>query len=320
MTWLYRFSATEWVIIGLFVGLYGLYFFRTFRLARQLNSSALSVIPKFFLRAICLTLLLIAGLGPTFGEADRDVQTEGRDVYVLLDVSRSMDATDMSPSRLERAKFTIRQLADTLQGDRFGLILFATKPFVLTPLTNDHQAFNQLLDGIHTDMVPTTGTDLCAAIALASRKFLTDPSAEQNAKALVLVSDGEDFGLCSPLVLNQLRTVGINLFTVGIGTELGSPIREGRDFIRDDQGLIARSRLNREFLRRLARDGQGSYHEADADNRHIDGLTAALRQMQGRTINQQQIAVSTNKFYYFLLAALLFIAVDLVSVVRTFRL
>ncbi len=320
MTWLYRFLGTEWLFVGLFVGLYGLYFFRAFRLAAQLNSSALSVVPKFFLRAICLALLLVAALGPSFGEADRDVQTEGRDVYVLLDVSRSMDATDVAPSRLEQAKFTIRQLADTLVSDRFGLILFTNQPFVLTPLTNDHQAFNQLLAEVQTNLTPATGTDLCAAINLANRKFTADPSTEQNAKVIILLSDGEDFGICNSLLLKELRALGVTLMTVGVGTELGSPIRQGRDFVRDEQGLIVRSRLNRTFLRQLARDGQGSYHDVETDSRHMDGLLAALRQLQGRTINQRQVAVSTNKFYYFLLAALLLLAVDLVAVVRTFQL
>jgi Ca-activated chloride channel homolog len=241
-------------------------------------------------------------------------------VYVLLDVSRSMDATDLPPSRLEQAKFAIRQLADTLGSDRFGLILFASQPFVLAPLTNDHVAFGQLLYEVHTSMAATGGTDLCAAIALATRKFMADPSTAQSAKVLVLVSDGEDFGQCNPLILSQLRTIGITLITVGVGTESGSPIRAGRDFVRDEQGLVARSRLNREFLRRLATDGQGSYHEADPDNRYLDGLTLALRQVQGRTINQRRIAVSTNKYYYFLLAALVLVAVDMVAVVRALRL
>ena len=131
MTWLYQFSLTESLFVGGFLLLYGFYIQRTFRLARQLNTSAWGVVPKFFLRSSYLTLLLIALLGPSFGEAEGDVVTVGRDVYLLIDGSRSMDAADVVPTRLERVKFAVQQLCDTLPADRFGLIVAAPESFVL---------------------------------------------------------------------------------------------------------------------------------------------------------------------------------------------
>ena len=320
MNWLYPFSPAETAFVVLFLGLYGFYFFRTFRLARQLATSAWAVIPKFFLRSTYFALLLIALLGPSFGETDRNVTTLGRDIYLLLDVSRSMDAADVAPTRLERIKYDIQQLTDTLAADRFGLILFANDAFVLAPLTADHDALNRFVRDTRTGLSSGTGTDLCPALELARQKLIGDPLARQSTKAIVLFSDGEDFGPCDRSVLGRLRTYAIPLFTVGVGTEAGSPIRQGNDFVRDDGQRIVRTRQNREGLRGLARDGRGTYIEAAPDTPYINQLINALRSVQGRTIDQRRIGVLTNKYYYFLLVALVLLAIDLIITVRTFQL
>lgn len=320
MNWLYSFSTTEFVFIGLFVGFYALYVRRTFWLARQLNTSAWGVIPKFFLRGTYLSLLLIALLGPSFGEADGELATASRDVFLILDVSRSMDAGDVAPTRLERIKYDVQQLCDTLSADRFGLILTASESFVLSPLTADQDALKQFIRDIRTSDTPMSGTDLCRAIELAHQKFLTDPSTRQRVKAIVLFSDGENFSPCDRAGLLRLRTAGMSLITVGVGTEAGASIRAGRDFVRDNDRQIVRSRLNRSFLQGLAREGRGQYVEADANGRYVGELVSVIQSIKGRVVDQQRVGVSTNKYYYFILVALGLMALDLVVTVRTFRL
>lgn len=320
MNWLYPFSRTEFIFIGLFIGLYTFYIWRTFRLAHQLNTSAWGVIPKFFLRGSYLTLLIIALLGPSFGEAEGDLTTTGRDTFLIVDISRSMDAGDIVPTRLERVKYDIQQLCDTLRAERFGLILAASESFVLSPLTNDQDAIKQFMREVHSSLSPTGGTELCSAIELARQKLLTDSSTQQTIKAMVLFSDGENWGSCERNSLSRLRQAGVPLITVGIGTEAGASIREGRDFVRDSDHQIVRSRLNRPFLQELARDGRGQYIEADANGRYVNELAGIVRSLKGRSIDQRRVAVSTNKYYYFLLAALGLLALDLIITIRTFRL
>ena len=320
MNWLYSFSRTEFIFIGLFVVFYAFYIGRTFRLARQLNTSAWGVIPKFFLRGSYLTLLIIALLGPSFGEAEEDLTTTGHDTFLIVDISRSMNAADVVPTRLERVKYDMQQLCDTLPAERFGLILAAPEPFVLSPLTNDQDALKQFMREVHSSISPTGGTELCRAIELARDKLLTDPSTRQNVKAVVLFSDGENPGVCERSNLTQLRQAGVPLITVGVGTETGTAIREGRDFVRDDNHQIVRSRLNRQFLQELARDGRGQYVEADANGRYVNELASIIRSLRGRGPGQHRVAVSTNKYYYFLLAALSLLALDLIITIRTFRL
>ncbi|RYF71983.1 MAG: VWA domain-containing protein, partial [Cytophagaceae bacterium] len=258
MNWLFSFSLTEVIIVGLFLSFYALYFVRTLRLARQLNTTPWSVVPKFVLRSLAIGMLLIALLGPLFGEAARAMSAQGRDVFLLLDVSRSMDATDIAPTRLERAKFTLQQLTDSLVTDRFGLVLVADDAFVLSPLTTDHQALNQLLQTVRTSAAGG-GTNLCDAVDLALTKMLADSSTRQRTRAVVLLSDGENFGSCPPAALARLARYDIALFTVGVGTDVGSTLRDGKKFLTDDQGQLAHTRLNRDFLRTLAQSTSGKY-------------------------------------------------------------
>ncbi len=317
MNWLFSFSATEVVIVGLFLALYGYYFVRTLRLARQLSTTPWSVVPKFVLRSLALGMLLIALMGPLFGEATRAMSAQGRDVFLLLDVSRSMEATDVAPTRLERAKFTLRQLTDSLVTDRFGLILVADDAFVLSPLTTDHQAMNQLLQVVRSE-VAGNGTNLCEAIDLARDKMLTDSSTRQRTRAIVLLSDGENFGPCPPATIARLARYDIGLFTVGMGTDIGSTLRNGKTFLTDEQGQLAHTRLNRDFLRSLSQRTSGRY--IDLSDHLADELAMALRSLPDRTINQRRVSVTTNKYYYFLGIALFLLALDVLVTVRTFRL
>lgn len=317
MNWLFSFSSTEALIVGLFLGFYALYFIRTLRLARQLTTTPWSVVPKFVLRSITLCVLLIALMGPLFGEATRAMSAQGRDVFLLLDVSRSMDATDVAPTRLERAKFALQQLSDSLVTDRFGLIVVADEAFVLSPLTTDHQALNQLMQAVRTD-ASNGGTNLCDAIDLARDKMVTDSSTRQRTRAIILLSDGENFGNCPPATLARLSRYDIALFTAGIGTETGSTLRNGKTFLMDDQGQLAHTRLNRDFLRNLSLGSSGQYVEFS--DHLADDLATGLRALPGRTINQRRVTVTTNKYYYFLGIALFLIMLDILITVRTLRL
>ena len=317
MNWLYSFSATEAIFVGLFTLLYAGYFIRVVRLARQLSSTPWSVVPKFVLRSLALAMLLIALAGPLFGEATRAMSAQGRDVFLILDVSRSMEATDIAPTRLERAKFILQQLTDSLVTDRFGLILVADDAYLLSPLTTDRQALNQLIQAVRPDPA-NSGTSLCEALDLATTKLLADSSTRQRTRAVVLLTDGENFGPCPPAKTARMAQYSLALFAVGMGTEAGSPVRQGGGYLTDEQGQLAYTRLNRDFLTALTQRVQGQY-VALTDHLAND-LANALRNLPGRTINQRQVLLSTNKYYYFLGIALFLLLLDVLITVRTLRL
>ncbi len=319
MNWLYTLSSIDYLLIALFVGLYLLYIGRTVWLARKLGTTAWGVAPKLFLRGLYVALLFIALMGPSFGKADSNAAATDtrRDLFIIIDVSRSMDATDVVPTRLERAKYAVQQLIDTLATDRFGLILAGSAPFVLSPLTADHDALRQSARDVRTGVSTSGSTNLCEAVELARQKFLTDSSTRHAVRGIILLSDGENFTPCDRSALVRLRAGQLPLLTVGVGTEEGSTIRKERDVIRDDNGQPVTTRLNRDFLSQLSQTTGGFYAET-GNPQYASELVGFIRSLQGGSSNGQQIALSTNKYYYFLLAALIFLLLDLVLTVRTF--
>ncbi len=319
MNWLYTLSLTDYLLITLFVCLYLIYMGRTVWLARKLGTTAWGVAPKLFLRSLYVSLLFIALMGPSFGKADSSVSATDtrRDLFIIVDISRSMDAADVVPTRLERTKYAVQQLIDTLATDRFGLILAGSEPFVLSPLTADHDALRQSVRDVRTDISAMGSTNLCEAIELARQKFLTDSSTRHMVRAIVLLSDGENFTTCNRSALIRLRSGQMPILTVGVGTEEGSTIRKERGVVRDADGQPVTTRLNRDFLSQLSQTTGGFYAET-GDPQYASELVGFIRSLRGGSNNEQQVALSNNKYYYFLLVALVFLLLDLVVTIRTF--
>lgn len=320
MNWLYGLSALDYGLIFVFIALYALYVVRVVRIARQAGTRALGIVPKWFLRSTYFTLLMLAILGPLFGDAGNETQTAGHDIFLVVDVSRSMDAADVTPSRLERVKFDIQQLADTLPNSRFGIILSAAEASVMLPLTSDHAALKQLVQAIRTDEPAYGGTNLCAALGVAQQKFLLDSSGRHSARSVVVFSDGEDFGTCPPDVRLSFRKAGLTLSCVGVGTEIGAPIREPGGYIKDAAGQVVTTKLNRPYLQQLAKEGQGIYVEVRNAAPNLNELAAWLRSRPGSSVGQTGISLSTNKYSYFVWGALLLLSLDMLFTLRTFRL
>ena len=320
MNWNHSLTQTEYLFIAVFVLLYGYYFFRTFRVARLLGTTAWATIPKFFLRTGYLTLLLIALLGPSFGVVEKELVSEGKDIYIAVDLSKSMDATDIPPTRLEKVKYELKRLIDALPGNRFGLLVFSTEAYVHAPLTSDQGALTLFIQSLNTKLVPESGTNLCSAVELALRKQLAETSDLTQSKVLILLTDGEDFGECDPALAGQLRRYGIAPFVIGVGTETGSTIPTLKGNLRDKDGKVVQTRLNRSYLRQFVKDTRGSYLELASSSGDLTPLISAIQTMENRLVDQRKLEVTTNKYYYFLVVALVLIAIDILVTVRTFKL
>ncbi|MFC5407759.1 VWA domain-containing protein [Larkinella bovis] len=320
MNWNYSLTQTEYLFIAVFALLYGYYFFRTFSVARQLGSTAWATIPKFFLRTGYLTLLLIALLGPSFGVVEKELISEGKDIYIAVDLSKSMDAPDIPPTRLEKVKYELKRLVEALPGNRFGLLVFSTEAYVHAPLTSDQGALAMFIQSLNTRLVPESGTNLCSAVALALRKQLAETSDLTQTKVLIVLTDGEDFGECDPALSAQLRRYGIAPFVVGVGTESGTTLPTPKGKLRDKDGQIVRTRLDQNYLRQFVRETRGSYLELSSPSGNLTPLIAAVQNLENRLVDQRKLEVTTNKYYYFLIVALILIAIDILVTVRTFKL
>ena len=226
------------------------------RLREQLAGSV-SPLRRTIRAALMLTALVFAALAlaqPRYGFIEKETKQKGRDVIVAIDTSRSMMATDVSPTRLVRAKLFTQDLVRLMQGDRVGLIAFAGSAFLQAPLTLDYSAVTNSLDELDTDLIPVGGTNLAAAINAALEAF---GKAEGNTRALVVLTDGEELDADGIAAAKRAAQDGIRIFTVGIGSPEGSliPIRldDGQpDFVRDKAGKPVTSKLDESRLREIA--------------------------------------------------------------------
>jgi Ca-activated chloride channel family protein len=282
-----------------------------------------------------LAVLAIVGLGlslmgPRFGTQLRTVERRGVDLVVALDVSTSMQAQDVAPSRLKRAKEEIRDLAVELRGDRVGLVLFAGTGFVQCPLTTDYDALRLFLDVAGPDQIPVPGTNFEAAFDAATDAFdaarppsdSTARSDEQRAQVLLVLSDGENHVGDLGALKQRARANNITLFAAGIGTADGAriPVYEnGRQtgVKRDEQGNVVRTRLDEAALTSLAENG--AYFRVGSTSSALADLPIALRQLQTSTMAKERFADYAEMYQWPLAAALLLLLVEAFIPVRSRR-
>ncbi|HAB15571.1 MAG TPA: VWA domain-containing protein [Verrucomicrobiota bacterium] len=233
------------------------------RLYQQLTigvSERLQILKRVLL-ALAVVALLLALARPRWGYVDEETAASGLDVVVAFDVSRSMLATDALPNRLDKAKRAVLDLVDFSRADRLGLVAFAGDAFLQAPLTLDDDAFRQSIRALDTDIIPVQGTGLAAALREAKAAFGKDST---GAKAIVIITDGEDHEQGAIDLARELAKEDIRVFTLGVGSAEGAVLRTTDPygnpvFVKDEQGNAVKSRLNESLLRDLASAGNGFY-------------------------------------------------------------
>ncbi|QNP52073.1 VWA domain-containing protein [Hymenobacter qilianensis] len=215
------------------------------------------------MRTVYFGLFLVALLGPAYGVTQQPVRTAGKDVWLLVDLSRSMDATDVIPSRLQKAKAELTQLISRFQADRIGLLVFAADAYVQCPLTYDQSALRLFISTLQTSLVPVGSTDLVPPLELVLTRLEATKrplGSAARSTAVVVISDGEDFGENVEPTLRLLARSGVRLYTVGVGTLEGArvPRLTSGGYVRDNKGREAVTRLMPTTLRRLAQQTGGN--------------------------------------------------------------
>ena len=322
MSWARSLSITELILIGLFLALYAGYFVRIFLVASKLGTGYRKVLLKFALRSFYFALLIVALLGPSFGESTREIKSIGKDIYVAVDLSASMNAYDIQPSRLEKVKFELKKIVSAFNSDRIGLIIFTSEAFVQCPLTYDQSALNLWIETLHTNLVSNTGTDFAPAMQLALQKLSSEEStmSQQTSKIIILISDGEDFGETTREMAEKIESSGIKLFTVGIGTAEGSSIVTRAGVKRDQQGREVITKLNSKSLKDVASLTGGKYFEINSTRNDVNRLISTIRNIEGELRDTRSVDVSTNKYFYFLGLAIFLIVVDVMVRINVIRL
>ncbi len=232
--------------------------------AARLQNQLVGEAPGRAFRFFCILLALVAGVcawaRPQMGQVTEETRGRGRDVIIVVDVSKSMLATDLPPSRLQRAKLAAEDLVRQLPADRIGLVAFAGSAFLQAPVTADHAAVLSSMRELDPELIPLPGTNISAALNTADEAF---DRTEGGQRAVVLMTDGEDLEADSIALARELSGK-MRIFTVGVGSPEGAVLsvpspRGGMEYIRDESGNVVQSKLDEERLKELASAGGGFY-------------------------------------------------------------
>ncbi|AKD05743.1 aerotolerance regulator BatB [Pontibacter korlensis] len=322
MTWYQTLTLLEILFGAIFFVLYIGYLLRVRRVAQFFKQRPHGVWIKFLLRHLYLLLLVIAILGPSFGAMKKEIRTIGKDLYIAVDLSKSMDATDVQPSRLEKAKREILRLISRFNSDRIGLIIFSDEAYVQSPLTFDQNALQLYTQTLRTSLLPYSGTNYAPVMRLALEKLQQKSKSqeeEQKARVLVLISDGEDFGEDVSQLAHQLQEENIRVYTLGIGTTQGSRIPEGNGYKIDHEGKEVLTTLKPEPLVQLAELTGGAYFEVNDRVSEVSKLISSINKIEGELRESKTVDVTANKYVYPLALALLLIILDILITVKLIR-
>ena len=255
-----------------------------------------------------LLFVMVALAGPKIGTEVREVKRRGVDMLIALDLSASMNAEDVRPSRLTKAKFEIKRLIERLKGDRVGLVVFTGEAYLQSPMTLDYSALMLFLEIVDTDQMPSSATDFQAAMETSLAAFQSMEENENEGKAakvLLIISDGEDHGQSYEDALSELISNGIAVYTLGIGTPEGTtiPLYEEETgqligYKRDRDGRVVTTTLQTGMLRQIAAEGNGHYYSIERGNDGIDAFLARVDELEKGEFSSQEYADFKNQYQW----------------------
>ena len=285
--------------------------FGSLKLMHQLSpmASPRRKLIKFVLAELILTLLILIVARPQIGnKIANNTSREGIEVIIALDISNSMLATDVVPSRLDKSKLMVEGLMNKFTKNKLGLIVFAGDAFVQLPITSDYVSAKMFLDNINPSLIGTQGTDIGKAINLAMHSFTPNT---QTGKAIVVITDGEDNEGGAEAMAKQAQEKGIKVFILGIGSTQGTtiPMPNGED-LRDANGNIVKTHLNEEMCKKIADAGHGVYIHVDNSSVADALLERELGKLQKGEINNVVYSDYDEQFQAFALLVVLSLIID----------
>ncbi len=321
MIWYRPFGTYELIIIGVFIIAYALYIFRIVKIGKALKTPIYGVFAKIALRTIYFALIIVALLGPSFGSSKREIKSIGKDIMIAIDLSQSMNAADVPPTRLTKVKYELSKIIEEFSSDKIGLIIFSSEAFVQCPLTYDQAALNLFIETLHSGLVPNAGTDFGPALAMSLDKLNTkdENSIDSKAKIILLISDGEDFGEETTNAMKEIKDRGVKLFALGVGTSKGSRIETRNGYLKDRDGNEVITKLENKGLKKLAARTGGKYFKINDRVNDTERLINTINQVEGELRDARVVDVSANKYIYFLLAAFILLLIDVLTTVKTIK-
>ena len=260
---------------------------------------------KFCLLLSAITILIFMIARPQVGSKISHEKREGIEVLIALDISNSMLAQDVIPSRLEKSKLLIEDLVDHFTNDKVGLVVFAGDAFVQLPITNDYVSAKMFLQNINPSLITTQGTDLARAISLSQSCFT---QREHIGRAIIVITDGEDHEGGALEAAREAYKKGINVFILGVGTSKGAPIPDGNGgYLKDNSGQIVLSALNEQMCQQVA---NGVYIHVDNTSDAQEKLNKELSKLQSGISDTVVYSEYNEQFQIFGIILLLLLIVE----------
>lgn len=263
---------------------------------------------KFCLLLSAITILIFMIARPQVGSKISHEKREGIEVLIALDISNSMLAQDVIPSRLEKSKLLIEDLVDHFTNDKVGLVVFAGDAFVQLPITNDYVSAKMFLQNINPSLITTQGTDLARAISLSQSCFT---QREHIGRAIIVITDGEDHEGGALEAAREAYKKGINVFILGVGTSKGAPIPDGNGgYLKDNSGQTVLSALNEHMCQQVAKAGNGVYIHVDNTSDAQERLNKELSKLQSGISDTVVYSEYNEQFQIFGIILLLLLIVE----------
>ena len=265
---------------------------------------------KAWLLLLALASLIIAAARPQFGTKIDTSERNGIEAIIAMDVSNSMLANDVRPSRLDKSKMLVSNMVDEMKDDKVGLIVYAGQAFVQLPITNDYVSAKMFLDGSDPSMIATQGTDIATAIELGMKSFTQKKDVS---RAIFLITDGEDNEGGAVEAAKEAATRGIHVYVLGVGSPDGAhiPIPGTTQYFIDEQGNPIVSRLSEEMCRQIAHAGQGAYIYVDNSSSAQKELSRYVDKLAKTKLETQIYSEFDEQYQGFIILALFFLLIDL---------
>ena len=319
---MFRFANIEFLylllLVPLLVAVYGLASRRRHKLVERFGNYEIlrELMPDFSqgrlrlkagLYILAYILLVVAAARPQLGSKLREVKARGVEMMLVVDVSNSMLAADFEPNRLERTKYAISKLFEGLQQERVGVVVFAGEPKVQLPITSDYRMAQAFAKRISTSLVGEQGTAVGKALELASLSF---SSQSEQSRVMVLITDGENHEDDAVEVARRAAAQGIRIYTIGIGTPEGAPIKIGGDYVKDEDGEMVVTKLGEQMLEEIAAVSEGAYVRATKQSIGLDEIVKSINQMEKSELSTMRYEEYNEQYQYFLAVALALLLLD----------
>lgn len=264
---------------------------------------------KFWLMLIALALMIVMIARPQMGTKVSYEKRNGIETIICLDISNSMMAEDVVPSRLEKSKMLVENLVDHFTNDKIGLVVFAGEAFVQLPITSDYVSAKMFLQNIDPSLIASQGTDIAQAIDVALNSFTQQ---EKIGRAVILITDGEDHEGGAMESAKAAKKKGVNVFILGVGDTKGAPIPLGNgDYLKDSCGEVVMTALNEQMCQDVAKAGNGKYIHVNNSSDAQEKLNEELTKLQKGETNSVIYSEYDEQFQAFGILTLLFLIIEI---------